>query len=161
VVHYVKRGVWRLIAGAHRLAAVPKLGHNKIDATVLHGLDIDAMRLAEIDENLVRADLTPGERALHLAERKRLYEKLHPETKHGGDRKSAGSTRQNGDLIRFTQDAADKTGRSERTVQRELERADKISDLADLVGTPLTRQAAATRTERADRARQGGRERHR
>ena len=28
VVHYVKRGVWRLIAGAHRLAAVPKLGHN-------------------------------------------------------------------------------------------------------------------------------------
>ena len=38
---------------------------------------------AEIDENLIRADLTPAENALHTARRKELYEKLHPETKKG------------------------------------------------------------------------------
>ena len=84
----------------------------------------------------MRADLSPAERAMHLAERKRLHQKLHPETKHGGDRKS-GSTRQNGDLKRFTKDTAEKTGKSERTVQREIARADKIPGLADVIGTVL------------------------
>ena len=37
------------------------------------------------------ANLSDGERILHVARRKELYEKLHPETKHGGDRRSAGA----------------------------------------------------------------------
>ena len=77
----------RLVAGWHRLEATRQLKHDTIRAVVLEGLDADAALLTEIDENLVRADLSPAERAIHLAERKRLYEKLHPQTKHGGDRK--------------------------------------------------------------------------
>jgi hypothetical protein len=61
----------------------------------------------------------------------------HPETKHGGDRK--GSTRQNGDLKRFTEDTAEKTGRSERSVQRDAARGEALSpDVLDKVkGTVL------------------------
>jgi len=133
------RGGYILVAGCHRLEAVRKLGHSNIRAEVHEGLDADAAALAEIDENLIRADLSPAERALHQGERKRLYEKLHPETRHGGDRKSAKakSSRQSGELKRYTKDAAKKTGKSERSVQREVERASKITGLADVVGTSL------------------------
>jgi ParB family transcriptional regulator, chromosome partitioning protein len=41
--------------------------------------------LREIDENLVRTDLNLLERAEHLLRRKELYERLHPETRKGGN----------------------------------------------------------------------------
>lgn len=82
-------GGYALIAGWHRLEAIRSLGHADIDATVLEGTDADAAQLSEIDENLIRGELTPAERALHVAARKAIYEKLHPETKQGGDRRSA------------------------------------------------------------------------
>jgi protein gp37 len=128
-----------LVTGKHRYEAVRKLGFNDIRVIVLDGLDADTALLAEIDENLVRAELSPAERALHIGERKRLYEKLHPKTKHGGDRKSAKakSSRQNGDLKRFTEDAAKTTGKSERSVQREVERGAKVVVLPDIIGTSL------------------------
>jgi ParB/RepB/Spo0J family partition protein len=127
-----------LIAGHHRLAAVQKLGLATISATVREGLDADQAQLIEIDENLIRADLSPAEPALHLAERKRIYERLHPETKLGASGKGRAKVRQNGEANdRFTKDSADKTGKSERTVQREIARAANIPDLADLVGTSL------------------------
>jgi N6-adenosine-specific RNA methylase IME4 len=133
------RGGYILAAGRHRLEAVHKLKHNDIRAEVHEGLDADGALLIEIDENLIRADLSPAERTLHQAERKRLYEKLHPETKHGGDRKSAKakSSRLNWRVERYSKDAAGKTGKSERSVQREVERANKIVDLANVVGTSL------------------------
>ena len=140
VVSRSSDGMLYLVAGLHRLQAVKKLGHHNIRVVILDQLDADEIQLAEIDENLVRADLSPAERALNLKERKRLYEKLYPETKLGGDRKSAKvkSNRQNGELkSRFTKDAANKTRRSERTIQRDIERAAKIVDLADVPGTTL------------------------
>ena len=66
-----------LVVGLHRLEAVRKLGHEAIECRVLDGMDADQALLAEIDENLVRADLTPSERAAHHAKRKQLYLKLH------------------------------------------------------------------------------------
>jgi ParB-like chromosome segregation protein Spo0J len=141
IVRPVEGGSFALVAGAHRLEAIKKLGRDSVRAVVLNGLDADAARLAEIDENLIRADLSPAERALHLHERKRLYEKLHPETKWGGNQGASGRfqpSRQNGDTAdRFTKDAADKTGKSERTLQREAMRAAKIPNLAEVVGTSL------------------------
>ncbi len=56
----------------------------------------------------------PAQHAVQTARRKEIYEALHPETAHGGDRAS----RQDGDLKsdRFT-DTAARTGRSKRKVR--------------------------------------------
>lgn len=77
-----KGGGFKLIAGGHRYRAVEMLGWSEIEAFVFDASD-DEARLAEIDENLVRHDLNPLDRAVFLAERKALYEKLHPQTKAG------------------------------------------------------------------------------
>jgi ParB family transcriptional regulator, chromosome partitioning protein len=62
---------YRLIAGLHRVEAVKKLKQEWIDARICDCSDIEA-RLAEITENLHRADLTPEDAALQRAEYARL-----------------------------------------------------------------------------------------
>ena len=57
-----------LVAGAHRVAAANKLGWEKIDCIFVNMNELDR-RLWEIDENLIRADLTDLERAQHTAKR--------------------------------------------------------------------------------------------
>jgi N6-adenosine-specific RNA methylase IME4/ParB-like chromosome segregation protein Spo0J len=136
IVRPVKGAGFSLVAGEHRLAAMKKLGRDSIRAVVLNGLDADAALLVQIDENLARADLSPAERALHLRERKRLYEKSHPETKRG----VAGGKARHGSAsakMSFAESTAKAAGKSKRTIQREVERADKIAGLADVIGTTL------------------------
>jgi N6-adenosine-specific RNA methylase IME4 len=93
----------------------------------------DAALLVEIDENLIRADLSPAEVAAHQHARKEVYERLHPETKHGGTRRDQVVN----SATRYTADVAKQTGASERTIRREAERGAKIADVAALVGTSL------------------------
>jgi hypothetical protein len=83
--------------------------------------------LIHTDENLIRANLSDAERILHVARRKELYEKLHPETKHGGDRRSARarSSSQNENLKAFVADIAVKTGKGRSTVARGAVRQDE------------------------------------
>jgi ParB-like chromosome segregation protein Spo0J len=137
---------YTLVAGHHRLEAAQQLGLKTIDCRIVDGIDADEARLAEIDENLIRADLTPSERAAHHAERKALYLKLHPETKCGaaGGEATAAKTgkakRQNGaQPPTYTKDAAKKTGQSSRTVERDVARGGKIDHevLTALAGTSL------------------------
>lgn len=132
---------YRLVAGAHRLAAAKLLKWDSISAIIVTASDLDA-RIAEIDENLIRNELTPAERAMHIAERKRLYEEAHPETQHG---KAPGSPDGRGKVAksatlgaeRFTSDTAKKTGTSERKVQLDASRGEKINGIAKVVGTSL------------------------
>jgi hypothetical protein len=132
-----------LRAGLHRLMAARKLGWEKISAIVLKGTDAVEAELVEIDENLVRADLTPAEQAAHHARRKELYEQKHPETvsvtRRGGPGRGKKNGRQNGEGLadRYTKDAAEKTGDSERTIQRNVERGENIPNVAELSGTFL------------------------
>jgi ParB-like chromosome segregation protein Spo0J len=135
----VTKDGYRLIAGRHRLEAVRKLGHATIFAGVVKELDADQAQLAEIDENLIRAELSPAERAAHVAARKAVYERLHPETKHGGDRKSE-SRSQNAKLKSFVADTAEKTGKHPATVARDVKRGEDIPDVAALAGTSLDKR---------------------
>lgn len=114
-----------LISGAHRLAACRILGLKVIP---VHIVEFDDVRreLAEIDENLVRAELGEFERCQHLARRKALYEHLHPETRRGGGPgkpgggKVAARTPDTGDLVpSFADDTASKTGRGPSTIREE------------------------------------------
>ncbi|WP_051356906.1 ParB N-terminal domain-containing protein [Azorhizobium doebereinerae] len=117
-----KAGRYLLVVGGHRLDAATLLGWEEIAAYVLD-LSADQARLREIDENLYRAELSELDRSVFLAERKRLHEKLHPATKHGGAR-PAEQVAIFGDLApRFSADACEKLGVSERTLQRMIARA--------------------------------------
>jgi N6-adenosine-specific RNA methylase IME4/ParB-like chromosome segregation protein Spo0J len=134
---------FRLCAGHHRLEAARQLGWKTIDARILpRGSSALVAELAEIDENLIRAELSPAERAAHHARRKTIYEALHPETKRGGDRKSdafkgARSKAQAAPSKAYTRGAAAKLGKSNATVKREVARGAAIADIASLAGTSL------------------------
>jgi ParB-like chromosome segregation protein Spo0J len=131
-----KDGRWEVSAGSHRLAACERLGLVEIDCIVVSDDDLHA-ELSMIDENLCRNELSPSERAMQTARRKAIYEELHPEAKHGGDRKSDQvdnlSTRS------FAEATATATGKDERTVRRDAERGEKvIGEVIDMItGTKL------------------------
>ncbi|WP_312809319.1 ParB/RepB/Spo0J family partition protein [Agrobacterium cavarae] len=143
---------FKLVAGGNRLEAYKAAGYHEIPANVV-GFTAPEAIIAECDENLCGPNLSPAERALFTAKRKAAYEELHPGTQHGGDRPS----RQVGDLPfedtlppdnppaestqvqRFSAATAQATGFSERAVQRDAERGQKVvPEALDMVkGTKL------------------------
>ena len=120
-----------LIAGLHRLEAVKRLGWTEVDCTVssLEGL---AAELAEIDENIVRSDMSTLEYGEILLRRKEIYETPHPETKRGmrngqtskSDKMSFLETKS------FAQDTAEKLGVVPRTVERQIQTAKNLTQEA-------------------------------
>ncbi len=86
VVRRIGSGAYRLIAGNHRLAAFRLLGRETIPAMLSEADSDDAARLAEVMENLGRNELIALDRCHHLFELKQVWERMYPETKHGGDR---------------------------------------------------------------------------
>ena len=120
-----------LIAGVHRLEAARKLEWKTIAAVVINGIGAE---LAEIDENLVRADLSAAERKAHIGRRKELYEAKHPETKHGAVGRGGKSSNSE---ISFVDDTAAKTGRGRSTVARDAKHATRVVVLDEIPGTSL------------------------
>ena len=121
---------FELVAGHHRLQACRCLGWHEIEAQIVH-LNDNQRELWEIDENLCRAELSELERAEHLAKRKEVYERLHPETRaasgaelaqkrwgYATDNLSAASS--------FAADTAEKIGTTARDIRRSIHRATKI-----------------------------------
>jgi hypothetical protein len=100
----------------------------------------DRAKLIEIDENLARGELSAAERANHIGTRKEIYERLHPETRHGaapgksGGGKKAAKEPNSGS---FAKDTATKTGRSKSSILADATRADHIPDIDRVVGTSL------------------------
>lgn len=120
-----------LVAGANRLQATELLGAVEIAANIRFMSD-DQARLAEIDENLIRSELTVLDRAISLTERKEIHERIYPETKHGGDRTEQVGNNANlldGEErpLRFTEDAAARTGLGEAQIQRAVRLAKRLS----------------------------------
>jgi len=117
-----------LVAGWHRLEACRLLGWEAIPSK---RVDLDDLHreLAEIDENLVRYELSTLDRAEQLQRRMEIYEALHPETKHGGDRRSDSKVRNPPlETPAFAEDTAAKTGRSARVIREEVQIANDLDE---------------------------------
>ena len=129
-----------LVAGLHRLEAAKRLGWENIECTVIEADDLHA-ELAEIDENYVRANLTPLESSKIMLRRKEIYETLHPETKAGaaqGEGMKRAASEDSGDDLAdnlsvrspakpFAEDTADKLGVDPRTVRRQVQIAKDLA----------------------------------
>ncbi|NEW96945.1 hypothetical protein [Rhodopseudomonas sp. BR0G17] len=115
----------RLLVGGHRLAAHLKLGRTEIVADVKDAAsypDDASCRMREIKENLVRAELTVLDRAVALAEWKRIYELQNPLPKRG--RPTADELFAETAKIfveRFSAAAAKALGVSERSIYAAIE----------------------------------------
>ena len=79
-------GHHRLVCGGHRFEAIRQLGWEEVDV-VLHMGTVDEQDMDEALENLTRSELTMLDRALHVAQVKRIWIKQHPDVKHGGVRR--------------------------------------------------------------------------
>lgn len=130
---------YTLVDGATRIAGAELRGDTTIYYRV-EKLNQEQARLVEIDANLMRNELTALDRAIFLAERKRIYEALYPETKAGGDRKSEAFENQNdkNDVLKFTDDVAEQVGLGKRQVERAVQIANnlQLDTVKTLRGTP-------------------------
>ncbi|MGZ2403330.1 ParB N-terminal domain-containing protein [Rhizobium ruizarguesonis] len=113
----------RLVTGLHRHAAFSLLGREAIPSRISAATSDDEARLEEVMENLGRHELKVLDRCHHLYELKQVYERLHPEVKNGGDRKSEirsqnlASDPQAREIFGFTKATAETTGFSESAVK--------------------------------------------
>lgn len=148
-----------LISGANRLEACRMIGMEEIDVNVVDLSELQR-QIAECDENLIAPSLTPSERARFTRRRKEAYEALHPETRHGAIGGGHEQSRKLCDSAdRFTADTARATGQSERLVQLNAERGEKvIPEVLDMVrGTKLDTGAYLDRIKRVPLEQQIGR----
>lgn len=121
---------WRLVSGAHRLAACTALGWTIISAFEVSGTADELLR-DELLENLARSELSHLERAIFASELRDLWHRAHPETRHGAARPS--DARKDGTVpsLSWFAAAAERTGWSEATLQK-----------AATIGSRLDRAAA-------------------
>lgn len=141
----------QLVAGAHRYEGALKLGWTEIAAI---WLDIDEAhaRIIEIDENLIRNELSALDFAISVAERKRLYEAMYPGTAWGKASKPKRGDDEGKELNlssfpSFAKDAAKRTGLSATTFKRAATLMKELAPAAiDLLrASPLADNGAALR----------------
>lgn len=128
-----REGHYHLIAGLHRIEACRLAGRSEIECLIETGLNALTARMIEIDENLIRHELNPLDRATFLAERKRIYEELHPDTRAGVAGAKARQGQKSATAIfavangsqegvaAFSEDVAARTRLSARTVWRAVQ----------------------------------------
>lgn len=126
-----------LVAGLHRLEACRMLGLKKIDAVVK---DFNRLKheLAEIDENLIRHELSIMEQGEMLLQRDQILEAMHLRAKNGRPKKG-----ENNSPFLTTAKMAREVGISERVAQQRKQIARSISpDVKDkLRGTVYANNA--------------------
>ncbi len=115
---------YRLVAGAHRVAAAIRLGWPNINAVFFDG-SADQARMREIDENLYRRELSPFDQSEFVAERREVWERLYGDVKRGGDRRSKGQIVPLRDAMRrsgFVKETATRFNLHPKAVKRALQR---------------------------------------
>lgn len=136
----LKSGRLVLIAGGHRLEAARQLGWTEIAAQIWTDVTDDWARLMEVDDNLAGAEMNALDTAVFLAERKKVYEKLHPEAKRGaaGNLASRGLLTDMMSVSSFATATAEKFGMSPRHVSRMISAGSRLTsiDLEQLRAAP-------------------------
>jgi DNA modification methylase len=142
-----------LIYGYHRLEACKRLGWEEIPVVVLDGVrERLEYELMEIDENLIRAELTVLQRMVLLKRRKEIYEKLHPETRKGyislqnlmqfrkPERSESDlSVKHSVEHKGFVAEVSERTGWSKTLIKEDIQIATRLADeVKDMIwGTEL------------------------
>ncbi|MGR3436842.1 MAG: ParB/RepB/Spo0J family partition protein [Shimia sp.] len=106
-----------LMAGAHRLEAARRLGWETIRARI-YTASAEWARMLEIDDNLAHGEMDALELSIFLAERKAVYEKLHPETAAGVFKGNQYTRNEVSDIVSFTTSVAEKRAMSKRSIER-------------------------------------------
>lgn len=117
-----------LIAGHHRLEACKLLGWTEIEAVVADFDELTA-KLAEIDENLRRNELTVLQQAQHLQQREQVLEQMGLRAKVGWNG-NQHTEKVGGETIsppKTTDDIAQEVGLTGRSVQHRKQIANKIT----------------------------------
>lgn len=132
VVKLEGRMRWRLVAGAHRLAAIAEIGDAMIDAVEVDG-DEAALRRLEVMDNLARNELTKLERCRFVAELKRIHQAANPDARHGGNRKGGRKQPSDqvanvGNLIEWYGEVALRSDRAVRSIMREASIGERLTD---------------------------------
>jgi ParB family chromosome partitioning protein len=138
-----------LIAGLHRLEAANVLGWEVIPASVIE-VSVLEKEIAEIDENLIRAELTELEKADLLCRAKAIYELRHPESKrlekvkhnlkqYSTDATIISESEKNNDNTGFTDYAAVKLDKAQSSIRQSLQISKTITpEVKELIkNTPI------------------------
>jgi ParB family transcriptional regulator, chromosome partitioning protein len=155
-----KDGRHPLIAGAHRMDAAHRAGLKTIDARIVEAT-ADEATLIEIDENLMRRELSQMDRAVFLAARQDVWERLYPQTAHGKAKKGKDlekTTSLSSFAESFTAATAKKLGLDQRTIQRVVARAAIDPEVRAMIashpiadsGAELDKLAALSRGDQMD-----------
>lgn len=123
---------YELVTGRHRIGAYQVIGLTTIAARISNSEGDDEARLEEVMENLGRGELNALDRAQHLYELKQVWERMYPEAKHGGDRKSIKSQ-----SLALDQDAPEIFGFA-RTVATKIGLSQSLIKLAVNIWSGLT-----------------------
>ncbi|HQM01167.1 MAG TPA: DNA methyltransferase [Ruminococcus flavefaciens] len=124
-----------LVAGLHRIEAARSIGWTSIEATIFEGDKITA-ELAEIDENLMRNDLTVLEQGEHIQRRNEILEAMGQRREVGRYQNSNGVTVT---PLKTTEDIAKEAGLSKNSVQKRAQIArDIVPEAKELIrDTPI------------------------
>lgn len=109
---------FNLIAGLHRLTACRLLGFDQIECKIVTYNDADQARLAEIDENFVRSELTALERSELWYERDRIMKRLKLRAQPGDNQYSRKGGEMISPPVKTTLELAKEAGYNERTLQQ-------------------------------------------
>lgn len=113
---------YEIVAGFRRYQACVALGFKSILSNVIEYKTDLHERLAHIDENLESRNLNEKDMERALAERKRIYETIYPQSIKRGPRLDDAPEKS------FATETAEKTGLDERKIRKLTRRVDDVTD---------------------------------
>jgi ParB-like chromosome segregation protein Spo0J len=138
---------FELVCGLQRIEAARRMGLTSILCRIVEITDVEA-EMWEIDENLIRAGLSPALEAIYVEKRLRIHEQQFGKARARGAIAANAAMGRDSDAsanlaAAFTHETARKMGTSARTVQRIVQRAAQNgrADLTRVAGTSLDRKA--------------------